>query len=111
MKKNTIDIKKYKILSPVMADSSRAAFPSVMTPSAGRLSPALTIMTSPFTSSSAGISISFPSRMTRAVFGARSISFAIASEVFPFALASKNLPKLIRVSMVPALSKYISCIK
>ena len=43
-----------------------------------------------------------------AVLGARSISLVMASLVFPLALASKNLPKVIRVKIIAADSKYRS---
>ena len=91
--------------SPVIADSSTAPDPSITEPSAGIDMPALTTAVSPFTSSSEGISISFPSLMTTAVFGARFISFVIASEVLPFALASIVLPRVISVRIMPADSK------
>ena len=96
------------ILSPVMADSSMEAEPSVRIPSTGMDSPAFTISISPFSSSSTGIVDSTPSRMTVAVFGARFRSLLMASEVLPFARASKNLPRVISVRIVPAPSKYRS---
>ena len=96
------------MLSPVMADSSTEAVPSRTTPSTGMDSPAFTISTSPVSSSSTGTTDSTPSRTTVAVLGARFKSLLMASEVFPLALASKNLPRVIRVRMVPAPSKYKS---
>ena len=96
------------MLSPVIADSSIEACPSMITPSTGTLSPAFTIRTSPFSTSSTGTTTSEPSLITVALFGARSRSLLIASVVFPFALASKNFPSVIKVKMVPAPSKYRS---
>ena len=96
------------MLSPVIADSSTAACPSVKTPSTGTLMPLRTTRISPFSTSSTGISSSAPSRSTTAVFGAKSISFVIASLVLPLARASRNLPKVISVKIIPADSKYKS---
>ena len=74
-------------------------------PSAGILPPGLIMTRSPDTRSSTGISPSIPILSTMAVFGVRSISFFIASEVLPLALDSRNLPKVINVSITPADSK------
>ena len=93
------------MLSPVIADSSTAAWPSVSTPSTGTAWPARTTTISPFSTSSTGISASTPPRTTKAVFGARFISLLIASDVRPFARASKNFPTVISVSIMPADSK------
>ena len=93
------------MLSPVIAASSSAVEPSKITPSTGTLAPGLTITVSPITTSSTAISRSCPSRQTKAVCGARSISLLIASLVFPLDLASKYLPKVIRVKIVAADSK------
>ncbi len=41
-----------------------------------------------------------------AVFGTSPISFLIASEVFPLETISKYLPRVIRVNITPADSKY-----
>ena len=91
--------------SPVMADSSMEAVPSVRIPSTGMDSPALTIRISSFSTSSIGMMDSTPFRSIVAVFGARFRSLLMASDVFPFARASKNLPRVISVRIVPAPSK------
>ena len=52
-----------------------------------------------------GTSISAPSRITRAVFGARPIRRLTASEVRPFARASNSRPRRIRTMIAPAVSK------
>ncbi len=93
------------ILSPVIIDSSTADFPSLTIPSTGIFSPGRTITTSPTKTSSTGRSISFPSRMTRAVLGCNPISFFMASEVCPFALASRNLPRMIKTIIKAEVSK------
>ena len=98
-------------LSPVSADSSTEAKPSIITPSTGIAAPALTITVSPIATSSVGTVSSLPSRRTIAVLGVRSISFVIASDVLRFALASNVFPSVISVSIIPADSKYISIIK
>ena len=51
--------------SPVMADSSTEAIPSMTSPSLGISSFILTITTSPFFSSEAGMSVSEPSGISR----------------------------------------------
>ena len=90
------------MLSPVIADSSTAAAPSVSTPSAGMACPDLTTAISPLSSSSIGIATSAPSRSTTAVRGARSIRRVMASDVRRLARASKNLPSVMRVRIIPA---------
>ena len=97
------------MLSPVMALSSTETCPSSSTPSTGMLSPALISRISPRTTSSAGTIVSTPPRRTVAVLGARFSSWLIASDVRPLARASRNLPRVIRVRIVPAPSKYRSC--
>ena len=94
------------MLSPVMAASSTLVVPLMITPSAGMLSPGRTTISSPSTSSSAGMTTSAPFRMTAACFGARSISFSMALDVRPLDRASSHLPKVIRVTIIPADSKY-----
>ena len=94
------------ILSPVITDSSTEVLPLIITPSAGILSPGRTTTSSPTDKSSTEISTSSPSRITFAVFGARDISFFKASLVLPFAFASRYFPTVIRVTIVPADSKY-----
>ena len=93
------------MLSPVMADSSRLDCPSSITPSTGTVSPGRTSTKSPFTSSSAGTVTSLPSLKTFACFGAKSISFSIASLVFPLERLSKYFPTVIKVRIIPADSK------
>ena len=78
--------------SPVIIDSSTALAPSTTTPSTGNLSPGRTSTMSPASTSSTGMSVSTPSRNTRAVFGCRPTSFLIASEVLPLALLSSARP-------------------
>ena len=98
------------MLSPVITASSTEVFPSTIIPSTGMVLPGLITIISFKTTSSDGISSSFPSRMTNAVFGARFISFVIASDVFPFARVSKYLPSVIKVKIIPADSKYKSMV-
>ena len=94
------------ILSPVNIDSSIAVEPSITSPSTGSFSPGLTNIISPKTTSSTGISTSFPSLIIVAVFGTNPINFLIASDVFPFEIASKYFPNVISVNIVTAASKY-----
>ncbi len=96
------------ILSPVNALWSREPYPSTITPSTGTFEPLRTTKISPTTTSFTGISISFPSRSTIAVFGARSRSLESASFVFPLERVSKYFPNVINVRIVPADSKYKS---
>ena len=93
-------------LSPVIALSSIVVSPSRIIPSAAKLSPGLTKISSPITKSSTAIVISSPPRRTVACFGARFMSFSTACEVLPLARASKYLPTVISVTIVPADSKY-----
>ena len=44
--------------------------------------------------------------ITTAVFGDKSISFSIACDVFPFALDSRNFPRVMSASIIAADSKY-----
>ena len=97
------------MLSPVRADSSTEELPSQTTPSTGTRAPGFTSTMSPGTTSSAGISVSAPSRSTNAVFGVRAMSLVMASEVFPFDRASRNFPKVIRAKIMPD-SKYRSMV-
>ncbi len=93
-------------LSPVSIDSSSVESPSTMTPSTGTFSPGRTTMTSPTCTASMGISVSPPSRTTRAVFGCRPIRALMASEVRPLATASSILPRMMRVIRMAEVSKY-----
>jgi len=96
------------MLSPVSIDSSIDELPNMIVPSTGIDCPGLTIIISPFNTSSTGISLSIPFLSTNAVFGDKSISFLMASEVLPFALASKYLPNVIKAKTTAADSKYKS---
>ena len=96
------------MLSPVIADSSKAALPCTITPSTGTLCPGLTRRRSPGRTSSTGISTNSSPRRTQAVFGARSISLAIASEVLPLERVSRYLPSVIKVRIIAEVSKYMS---
>ena len=97
------------ILSPVNIDSSTEVWPSITVPSTGILEPGLTIIISPTSTSSIGISISLSSLTIIAVLGLSPINFFIASPVLPFARDSKYLPSKTNVIITPALSKYIWC--
>ncbi len=94
------------ILSPVIVDSSTLVVPWQIVPSAGMRSPGRTIISSPMTNSSMGITDSIPLRSTDACLGASLISFSIAALVFPLARVSKYLPTVINVTIIPADSKY-----
>ena len=93
------------MLSPVRADSSTDEFPSTIIPSAGILAPGLTITISPAFSSSIGISVSTPFLSTTAVSGASSVSLDIASLVFLLERVSRNLPRVMSVSIITEDSK------
>ena len=82
--------------------SSIAVLPSITSPSTGNFSPGLTRITSPTTTSSRGTVTSTLFLITVAVFGAKPISFLMASEVLPFDLASKYLPNVISAKIVAA---------
>ena len=99
------------MLSPVSIASSTDDEPETTTPSTGSLSPGLTTIISSTLTSSIGITFSFPSIITVAVFGANPINLFIASDVLPFVRASKNLPRLINATIIPADSKYKWCAK
>ena len=94
------------ILSPEIADSSILVEPSVITPSTGILSPGRTTTISPIARLSTATSSSAPSFITVACFGAKSMSFSRARLVCPLARASKYFPRVIRVTIMPADSKY-----
>ena len=95
-------------LSPVRALSSTAEAPSTMTPSTGMDCPGRTTIRSPTTTSSTGSSASTPFRITLAVLGARSMRRVMASLVLPLERVSRNLPRVMRVRIMPADSKYRS---
>ena len=94
------------ILSPVSIDSSTDVWPSTTTPSTGILLPGFTIIISPTSTSSIGISISWLPFTIKAVLGWSPISFLIASPVLPLDLDSKYFPSNIKAIIIPALSKY-----
>ena len=80
--------------SPVMADSSTEAMPSMTSPSPGMISPAATTTTSPLRSSEAGTCSTSPSTSTFAivsVFILRSVSACALPR--PSAIASAKLAK------------------
>ena len=93
------------ILSPVTMASSTAPLPLTTTPSTGTVSPAFTTTISPATTSETSTSLSTPSLKITALSGSRFTSLLIASVVFFLLLASRYLPRVMRVSMVPAESK------
>ena len=93
------------MLSPVSAASLTALMPSSTMPSTGMLSPGRTANTSPFMTCSMGTSVSTPSRITTAVFGASFIRPFKASVVFPLACASSILPTVMSVRIIAADSK------
>ncbi len=78
--------------SPVRAAWLTELSPSMMTPSSGIFSPGLTIITSPTWTSSGDTSISAPSRMTVALSGLISISFAMDFLDLPTAMLWKSSP-------------------
>ena len=91
--------------SPVMADSSTLVCPKSTVPSAGMRSPGRTTISSPVRSSATGTTVSTPPRTTVASLGARSMSVSSARLVSPFARASRNLPTVMSVTIMPADSK------
>ena len=93
------------ILSPVTADSLICPVPSIIIPSTGIIFPALSTRISPALTSSAAISVSFPSCNTIAVFGAKSVSFFKASDVLSFERASRNFPRVTIVKIAAQDSK------
>ena len=97
--------------SPVSEDSSITPWPSIIIPSVGILAPALTIRMSFSFTSSIEISCSWLFSKRRAVFGAKFINLVIASDVLFLALLSRNFPKVIKVKIIPADSKYKSMLK
>ena len=70
------------------------------------LCPGFTITSSPTRTSPAGISCSLPSLTTSAVFGARSISFVIASDVRLLERVSIYFPIVTSARIMAAASKY-----
>ena len=97
------------ILSPVSDDSSKLPCPETISPSTGTELPGFSIKVS-FTlmlSTDTVFSL-FPSRMI-AVLGLRFINDFKAFVVLPFALDSSILPTVMRVRIIAADSKYISC--
>ena len=75
--------------SPVIIDSSTKDEPSTTSPSTGIFSPGRTWTRSPARTSASATSTVSPARTTRAVLGVRPIRRLMASEVRPFARASR----------------------
>ena len=98
------------MLSPVIVDWSTYPVPEMIFPSTGIFWPGLMTTISPCITSDADTSISFPSRMTVALFGARSTNLLKASVVFDLDLDSKYFPTLTNVTIIAADSKYKACI-
>jgi len=96
--------------SPVKLASSTSLIPSITTPSIGICSPGFTISLSPTFISSTLISITSLSFSKWAFLGAKSSNCDIALVVLPFALFSINFPKDTKASIIPADSKYNSCL-
>ncbi len=84
--------------SPVSMDSSTSDPPSSMTPSTGMRPPGRTTTRSPTRTAEVGTSTSTPSRSTRAVGGARSISLRMASEAPARARISSQCPMRMKTS-------------
>jgi hypothetical protein len=93
-------------LSPVSAEASTAALPSVTTPSTGMRSPGRTTTTSPTRRAAIGRSNSVPARRMRAVVGCRRISARKAEAVPPLARPSSHLPSSTKTMTRTELSKY-----
>jgi hypothetical protein len=94
--------------SPVIIDSSTGELPDRTVASTGTFSPGRMMISSPTATSSMGISVSAPSRTTRAVRACKPSRARIASPVPAFALASSRRPNKMRVMMTPTASKYTS---
>jgi hypothetical protein len=92
-------------LSQVSIDSSIHAFQEIIFPSTGILSHGLTKIISQILIFSISVSINSFQFLTKAVFGARDISLAIASLVFDFALVSRYFPKQTKVIKSAETSK------
>ena len=93
------------MLSPVSMASFTLVRPDTMVPSTLTRSPGLSTTVSPIITSLALSSTSTPLRITRAVSGARLISFFIASPVRPLDSVSRYLPNCISTIIMPADSK------
>ena len=91
--------------SPVTIDSSTALRPSRTTPSTGIFSPGRTRRRSPTRTSEIGRSRSSPSRITRAILGARPSSALMAAVVRLRARISSTWPSSTRTVMTIAVSK------
>ena len=92
-------------LSPVIADSSTVAVPSITTPSTGIRSPVFKTTVSPATISAAFTVASVPFLKTTAVSGTSFKSAETAAVVLPLALASKYFPTVMSVRIIAAESK------
>ena len=82
------------LLSPVINDSSKCVFPSIISPSTAILSPAFEITISPFFISSNVAFFCIPSTSIIALFGVISTNFCIASLVLSLLIPSIYLPSL-----------------
>ena len=69
--------------SPVMADSSTLAVPSMTSPSLGMISPALTMTTSPFFSSLEETTVSVPSALSRRALVSFWVFFRLSAWALP----------------------------
>ena len=92
--------------SPVRAASSTALSPSRTIPSTGTDAPGFTAKISPAFTSLMETSVSTPSRMTVAVFGASRIRLRSASVVLPLDRDSSSFPTVISAGIMAADSKY-----
>ena len=92
--------------SPVNADSSTAVVPLTMMPSTGICSPGYTVKRSPSLTSSTETSVSCSPVRRCAFFGLKFIKLFKASVVLPLEIASSIFPKVIRVGIIAAVSKY-----
>ena len=90
------------ILSPVSMDSSTVVAPFTITASSGMRLPGFTRMCWPFLTSPVSTSRSVPSSRTTAVSGASSMSFRMASEVFPLLRLSIYFPSITSVTTTAA---------
>ena len=93
-------------LSPVIADSSNVPAPSTISPSTAMRSPVRRTIRSPARRSEAATRSSTPaSESLTAVSGTSFMRLVMACVVFPFALASKYLPTVMRVRIIAEESK------
>ena len=91
--------------SPEIMLSSTCASPSMMLPSTGIFSPALTSMVSPFCKAEMGVSVIMPSTTRCAVLGVSPISERMAEAVPFLAFSSSILPVSTKVMIITEASK------